>query len=308
MNKGLVIKSTGSWYYVIDEQEARVACKIKGKFRMEGLRATNPVAVGDQVSFDKLEDGTGIITEIGSRKNYIIRKSSNLSREYQLIATNIDQALLMVSLTQPKTLPGFIDRFLVAAEAFRIPVVILFNKIDIYSGQNKAELDHLVKTYEQIPYKCLAVSIEEKINMEALSEVINQKITVISGNSGVGKTTLINYMDPSLNLRTEEISESHKLGQHTTTYAEMFFLPGGGKIIDTPGIKGFGTVDIEKDELFHFFPEIFRLSSGCKFHNCMHVNEPGCKVIEAVLEKVISETRYLNYLDMLEDMGDKYRK
>lgn len=308
MEKGLVIKSTGSWYHVKDENGNEVACKIKGKFRTKGIRATNPVAVGDIVEFMLTDDISGVITGIDPRKNYIIRRASNLSREYQLIASNVDQAVLLISLVQPRTLLGFIDRFLVSAEAFRIPVVMVFNKTDLYTTLELDELKRLMKLYAKINYQCLAVSLKDGHNIKQLDNVFRNKITVISGNSGVGKSTLINHLDPKLKLRTTKVSDSHKTGQHTTTNAEMYFLPSDVKIIDTPGIKGFGMVDIEKEELFHFFPEIFEFSKGCKFNNCLHVNEPDCAVIKAVIEKEISESRYFNYLGLLEDMGDKYRK
>jgi ribosome biogenesis GTPase len=306
--KGLVIKSTGSWYYVKDNDGNVVPCKIKGTYRIKGIRATNPVAVGDQVDFELTDSGNGIISRIGERKNYIIRRSTNLSKEYQLIAANIDQAILMVSLVNPRTHLAFIDRFLVSAEAFRIPVVLMFNKTDIYREEEAEELELLVALYEGIGYRTTAISVEAGTNMEQVVQLFADKVSVVAGNSGVGKTTLLNYLDPALNLKTREVSSYHKSGQHTTTYAEMFFLPGNARIIDTPGIKGFGMVDIERGELFHFFPEIFKFSSDCKFHNCMHENEPDCAVIKAVYDHRISECRYLNYLGLLEDMGDKYRK
>lgn len=308
MLKGLVIKSTGSWYYVRDKGENVIPCKIKGTYRIRGIRATNPVAVGDNVDFKLTDSGNGIISHIDERKNYIIRRSANLSREYQLIAANVDQAVLMISLVSPRTHLAFIDRFLVSAEAFRIPVVLLFNKTDIYNAEEMAEMVQLTGIYEKIGYPTLAISVKKETNMEPVEQLLADKVTVVAGNSGVGKSTLLNYMDPALDLKTRKVSAYHKSGQHTTTYAEMFFLPGNARIIDTPGIKGFGMVDIERGELFHFFPEIFKHSQDCKFHNCMHVNEPKCAVIEAVLDNRISESRYLNYLDLLEDMGDKYRK
>jgi ribosome biogenesis GTPase len=215
---------------------------------------------------------------------------------------------LLTSLSQPKTLLGFIDRYLVSAEAFRIPVILVFNKTDIYTEEENQELEHLLRLYRKIQYQCLAISLKNGHNLDQLKEVFKEKVTVIAGNSGVGKSTLINFLDPTLEVRTSKISEYHKTGQHTTTNAEMYFLPSGGKLIDTPGIKGFGMVDIEKEELFHFFPEIFDVSQNCKFNNCMHVNEPNCAVIDAVIAKEISESRYLNYLGILEDVGDKYRK
>jgi ribosome biogenesis GTPase len=285
-----------------------VPCKIKGTYRIKGIRATNPVAVGDEVEYQLTDSGNGLISQISERKNYIIRRSAKLSREYQLIAANIDQAILMISLAHPKTHLAFIDRFLVSAEAFRIPVVLMFNKIDIYPDAERKELEHLAALYEEIGYRTLAVSVRKNTNMEIVEKLLANKLSVVAGNSGVGKTTLLNRLDPSLNLKTREVSQLHKSGLHTTTYAEMFFLPQNTRIIDTPGIKGFGMVDIEREELFHFFPEIFKYSSNCKFHNCMHVNEPDCAVVEAVIANMISESRYMNYLDLLEDMGDKYRK
>ena len=306
--QGLVVKSTGSWYYIRNDSGSVIPCKIRGNFRIKGIRATNPVAVGDQVNYELQEEGTGIITGIEERKNYIIRRSSNLSKEYQLLATNIDQAILIVTLQKPRTLFGFVDRFLVSAEAFRIPVILLFNKIDLYSEKEMDEMQKWISIYENAGYSCLAVSLETGENTDELSSVFKNCLSVVAGNSGVGKSTLINFLDPSLKLRTNNISNAHQMGQHTTTFAEMFFLESGGKLIDTPGIKGFGMVDIEKEELFHFFPEIFRASEGCKFHNCLHINEPGCAVLERVYDGAISESRYLNYLGMLEDMGDKYRK
>ncbi len=275
---------------------------------MSGLRATNPVAVGDIVTYRPADDGTGMITGIGKRRNYIIRRATNLSREYQLIASNIDQVFLMISLIRPVTHLAFIDRFLVSAEAFRIPVILIINKVDLYSEKEMKEMNKFIEIYNDIGYRTQEISLMTKYNLEMLEELLGNQTTVVTGNSGVGKSTLLNYLNPCLDLRTKEISGQHNTGQHTTTYAEMFFLASGARIIDTPGIKGFGMVDIEKEELFHFFPEIFRHSQHCKFHNCLHINEPGCAVIDAVSEKKISKSRYLNYLDLLDDVGDKYRK
>ena len=308
MKQGLVIKSTGSWYYVRDDDDRIVPCKIKGTFRIRGIKATNPVAVGDLVTFHLVEDGTGMINDIKERKNYIIRRATNLSREYQLIASNIDQALLMVSLVRPVTHLAFIDRFLVSAEAFRIPVIIIINKVDLYSVKEMKEMDRLVELYKGIGYHTLHTSLKTKFNLEKLESLLLNCVTVVAGNSGVGKSTLLNLLDPMLNVRTGEISGHHKTGQHTTTFAEMHILKSGARIIDTPGIKGFGMVDIEKEELFHFFPEIFKISEKCRFHNCLHVNEPDCAVMKAFENREISGSRYLNYLALLEDVGEKYRK
>jgi ribosome biogenesis GTPase / thiamine phosphate phosphatase len=308
LKQGLVIKSTGSWYHVRDDDNHIIPCKIKGTYRIRGIKATNPVAVGDFVTFHLAGDGTGMISDIKDRKNYIIRRATNLSREYQLIASNIDQALLMVSLVKPVTHLAFIDRFLVSAEAFRIPVIIIINKIDLYSAKEMKEMNRLVELYEGIGYHTLQISLKTKFNLEKLEKLLENCVTVVAGNSGVGKSTLLNHLDPMLNVRTGEISGHHKTGQHTTTFAEMYFLNSGTRIIDTPGIKGFGMVDIQKEELFHFFPEIFRISEKCRFHNCLHVNEPDCAVMRAVENREISSSRYLNYLGLLEDVGDKYRK
>jgi len=309
VQRGLVIKSTGSWYYVKEQSGTIVPCKMKGKYRLKGIRATNPVAVGDRVIIQNKEpEDTCVIEKIEDRKNYIIRKSSKLSKQYQLIAANVDQALLMVSMIKPKTLTTFIDRFLVSAEAFRIPVVLVFNKLDLYDNALIKQKDKLLKIYKNAGYVSMTVSVDKQINLDAVQDVLKNKTSVISGNSGVGKTSLLNYLDPSLNLKTTDISAYHKSGQHTTTFAEMFFLQDNIKIIDTPGIKGFGTIDIQKEELFHFFPEIFKASTNCRFHNCLHINEPGCAVVESVIDGSISETRYQSYYSMMEDLHDKYRK
>ena len=304
----MVIKTTGSWYYVKSENEEVIPCKIRGIFRIKGIRATNPVAVGDTVKFIRInkQDG-GIIEKIDKRKNYIIRKSSNLSHEYQLIASNIDQAILMVSLVKPKTFLEFIDRFLVSAEAFRIPVIILINKIDVYGEKEKKELNRLLKIYGEIGYQCLPISLKTGIGIDQVKELIQSNVSVIAGNSGVGKSTLLNILDPSLQLKTKEVSEYHQSGRHTTTYAEMYSLDEKTKVIDTPGIKGYGMVDIEKEELFHFFPEIFKLSKDCKFNNCLHLNEPECAVRNSVENEGISESRYQSYINLLEDFNSKYR-
>ncbi len=308
MEQGLVIKTTGSWYYVKPEEGEIIPCKIRGTFRMKGIRSTNPVAVGDRIQYRKISDQDGgIIEKIDDRKNYIIRKSSNLSHEYQLIACNIDQAVLMVSLVKPRTFLEFIDRFLVSAEAFRIPVVILFNKIDMYKEKEMNELEGLLETYRNIGYQCMPISLRNGIGIDLVENLIESKTTVIAGNSGVGKSTLLNILDPSLELRTNEVSDHHNSGKHTTTYAEMHFISSETKVIDTPGIKGYGMVDIEKEELFHFFPEIFEASKDCKFNNCLHLNEPKCSVRDAVERETISLSRYNSYINLLSDFNSKYR-
>jgi len=308
LNTGIVIKSTGSWFTVKGDDRSLVNCKIKGTYRIRGIRATNPVAVGDRVTYTLQDDNeTGLITHIEERKNYIIRRSPNLSKEYQLIAANVDQAWLMVTLTSPRTFPEFIDRFLVSAEAYSIPVSLIFNKTDLYDEALRSELAWFRKTYRDIGYPCYEISAKEKINTNQIRSMMANHLNVISGNSGVGKSTLVNTLDPSLNLRTADISIANKSGRHTTTFSEMHEFSFGGYIIDTPGIKGFGLIDFGKDELFHYFPEIFKASSGCRFHNCSHTHEPGCAVIKAVAEGTITESRYLSYLNMMDDEGGKYR-
>jgi ribosome biogenesis GTPase len=305
--EGIVIKSTGSWYTVKTADKKQFKCKIKGNYRIRGIRATNPVTVGDHVSFERENEDKGVITNIKPRKNYIIRRSSNLSYEYQLIAANVDLAWLMISLISPRTLTGFIDRFLVTAEAYTIPVILLFNKIDLYGAKELEELSQLVDIYSKIGYKCIEISIKDSIGLELVKSTMSHQVNVVSGISGVGKSTLINTLDPLLNLKTGIISEVHKSGKHTTTFAEMFEFSFGGYIIDTPGIKGFGLIDFDKEELHHFFPEIFKSSKNCRFNNCTHTHEPGCAVIKEVEVGTISETRYISYLKMLDDEGEKYR-
>lgn len=308
MEKGTVIKSTGSWYTVKGPDNRIIQCSIRGKFRIRGIRATNPVAVGDRVRYERAEDGTtGIITSIEERTNYIIRRSSNLSKEYQLLACNVDLAWLMISMTQPRTFTAFIDRFLVSAEAYRIPVIILFNKTDLYGETEIREMEMLWNVYSEIGYRCMKLSLQTREGLGEVRDEMLGKLNVIAGNSGVGKSTLINVLDPAFRLKTEKVSEAHQTGKHTTTFAEMFELEPGIRIIDTPGIRGFGTIDIDRSELFHFFPEIFRASKKCKYHNCMHMNEPGCQVKKEVEGGKISDFRYVNYLMMMEEDGGKYR-
>lgn len=306
--KGTVIKSTGNHYLVRLEDSRIVPSSIRGKFRMKGIRATNPVAVGDQVQLElQEEDGSGIITFIEERSNYIIRKSSNLAKEYQLLAANVDLAWLMISMILPRTLTPFIDRFLVSAEAYRIPVIILFNKTDLYGDAEKVEMEHLKSVYRGIGYRCMQMSLQTREGLKEVKEEMTGKVNVISGNSGVGKSTLIQVLDPTIRLKIGDVSEFHKSGRHTTTFAEMFELSSGIRIIDTPGIRGFGTIDIARDELSHFFPEIFRAGRKCKYHNCMHLNEPDCAVKDGVEQGSISEFRYINYVMMMEEEKGKYR-
>ena len=306
METGLVIKSTGSWFTVRKQDGLVINCKIRGSFRTRGIRNTNPVAVGDHVSL--IVDGNhGVIREIDPRKNYIIRKSPNLSKETQIIAANIDQVLLVVTIVLPKLSTEFIDRFLVTAEAYRIPSILIFNKTDLYDEQKMKELQMIKFVYEEAGYKTIKISAEKGTNLEKIKDLMKGKISLIAGQSGVGKSTILNAIDSNLNLRVENISKSHKTGKHTTTYAEMHFLDFGGSVIDTPGIKGFGLVDFEKEEIYHFFPEIFKASKDCEYNNCRHTHEANCAVKNSLEKGLISETRYRNYLRILEDKGKKYR-
>lgn len=307
---GLVIKNTGSWYVVKTDDGAEINCKIKGNFRLKGIRTTNPIAVGDLVTILPNADGTAFITGIDTRKNYIIRRSSNLSKEAHIIAANVDQALLIVTLAHPVTSTTFVDRFLTTAEAYRIPAVIVVNKIDLLcEDEDKEYLEAWSYLYRSIGYKVLEVSAETGEGLEKLNALLNGKITLLSGNSGVGKSTIINRIMPELNLRTAEISTTHDTGMHTTTFSEMFPLPHGGYLIDTPGVKGFGTIDFDRHEVAHFFPEIFEIAQDCRFGNCTHTHEPGCAVLDALEESHISQSRYNSYLSILEDSADdKYRK
>lgn len=310
MIHGLVIKNTGSWYVVKTDDGAEINCKIKGNFRLKGIRTTNPIAVGDNVTILPNSDGTAFITSITERKNYIIRRSSNLSKEAHIIAANVDQALLIVTLAHPITSTTFVDRFLATAEAYRIPAVIIVNKIDLLENdEDKEYLDAWCYLYRSIGYKVIEISAETGIGLADLEELLHNKTTLLSGNSGVGKSTIINKILPNLNLRTAEISTTHDTGMHTTTFSEMFPLPHGGYLIDTPGVKGFGTIDFERNEVAHFFPEIFEISQDCRFGNCTHTHEPGCAVLQAVNDAQISQSRYNSYLSILEDSSDdKYRK
>ncbi len=301
MLKGIVIKSTGSWYSVRLADGEQVEARIKGKFRIQGIKTTNPIAVGDNVVLVKEADGTAVINTIEPRKNYIIRKSINLSKRSHIIAANIDQAFLVVTLSQPKTYTGFIDRFLVTAEAYHIPTVIVFNKIDVYSEKENLELDFLIKTYTKIGYQCIKISATENINIDEIKSIMKDKVNMVSGHSGVGKSTLLNTIEKTLTLKTNEISEMHQSGKHTTTFAEMFPLSFGGYIIDTPGIKAFGLIDFDKNELSHYFLEMRARLDGCHFNNCVHINEPKCAIKEAVEQKEIETFRYNNYLSIFND-------
>ena len=329
--KGLVIKNTGSWYTVLTDDGDTIDCKIKGKFRLKGIRSTNPVAVGDRVSLslppssdgavspttDQRTAGGVFITEIEDRRNYVIRKSSNLSKQSHILAANVDQVFLIVTVNYPETSTTFIDRFLASAEAYRIPVVLIFNKTDLLSPEELHYQEMMMTLYDNIGYQCVAISAKEleeergerKEERGKLEELLKDKITLFSGNSGVGKSTLLNKLIPGVELRTAEISDAHNTGMHTTTFSEMLRLPFGGWAIDTPGIKGFGTFDMEPEELSGYFREIFHFSKDCRFSNCTHTHEPGCAVLKAVEEHYIAQSRYQSYLSMLEDKEEsKYRE
>ena len=307
--KGLVVKNTGSWYTVLTDDGQLIESKVKGNFRLKGIRSTNPVAVGDRVELVANAEGTAFITAIEDRRNYIIRRSQNLSKQSHIIAANVDQAFLVVTVDFPQTSTTFIDRFLASAEAYRVPVVLVFNKTDLLDADLLRYQQMMMVLYENIGYHCVAISAETGEGIEALRPLLQQKITLLSGNSGVGKSTLINRLVPDANLRTAEISDAHNTGQHTTTFSEMISLPEGGWLIDTPGIKGFGTFDMEPEELTSYFPEIFRFSRDCRFSNCTHTHEPGCAVLQALEDHYIAQSRYQSYLSMMEDKdGSKYRE
>ena len=302
--QGIVIKSTGSRYRVLDDSGAVHECVLKGKFRVSGLRTTNPVAVGDKVTIDPKE---GIITSLYPRSNYIIRRASNLSRESQIIAANIDQAFLMISIIKPSTHIEFVDRFLATAEAYRIPASIVINKSDLYGPDERETARDIKVVYEKIGYPVFIISATEDAALDQVTAVLKDKVTLLSGNSGVGKSTLLNRLNPSLALRTGMISEYHEQGRHVTTFPEMHPLPSGGYIIDTPGIRGFGVIDFDRNEIYHFFPEIFRASKGCRFYNCLHLAEPGCAVRTEVASGEIEQWRYRNYVNIMTEENSKYR-
>lgn len=306
---GLVIKNTGSWYTVRTIEGAMVECKIKGNLRLKGFRCTNPVAVGDHVVLDMKPDGTAYIDTILERNNYIIRRASNLSKEFQILASNLDQTVLVATLVNPMTSTTFIDRFLATAQAYGVPAILVINKIDLLAGEDAHYLQAVTHLYKTIGYPVVPMSTKTGEGVEELKLLLNDKITLLSGNSGVGKSSIINLLVPGANLRVGEISDVHHMGMHTTTFSEMLDLPQGGAIIDTPGVKGFGTIDFEKAEVAHYFPEIFKISANCKYGNCTHTHEPGCAVRRAVEEHYISESRYTSYLSILDDEADdKYRK
>lgn len=307
--KGLVFKNTGSWYTVKTDDGQLIESKIKGNFRLKGIRSTNPVAVGDHVEIITNQEGTAFISAIEDRRNYIIRKSPNLSKQSHILAANVDQALLVVTVNYPQTSTTFIDRFLASAEAYSVPVILVFNKHDLLSEEELHYEKMMCTLYETVGYKCVEISAETGEGVEQLFPILKDKITLLSGNSGVGKSTLINRLIPHASQRTAEISDAHNTGMHTTTFSEMIELPEGGYLIDTPGIKGFGTFDIEKEELTSYFKEIFHFSKDCRFSNCTHTHEPGCAVIKAVEDHFIAASRYQSYLSMLEDKDEnKYRE
>jgi ribosome biogenesis GTPase len=304
LKQGVVIKSTGSRYRVLDDTGTIHECTLKGRFRISGIRTTNPVAVGDKVTID--EQG-GVITELLPRRNYIIRKASNFSKESQIIAANIDQAFIMVTIKMPATPVEFIDRFLATAEAYRIPATLIVNKSDLHGNDEEDTAGRLKSVYEKIGYRCYIISVINDDDISEVAETLQGRTTLLSGNSGVGKTTLLNRLNPSLSLKTGDISEYHEQGKHVTTFPEMHPLPGGGFVIDTPGIRGFGVIDFDRSEIYHFFPEIFRFSSGCRYYNCRHINEPGCAVRSAVAANEIELWRYKSYISMMLEENPKYR-
>ncbi len=306
--KGVVIRSAGSVYTARLDGGALVECRVKGNFRLKGIKSTNPVVVGDHVNIEVRNDGTAYITEIMPRSNYIVRKASNLSKQSHILAANLDQCFLVVTVNHPVTSTTFIDRFLASAEAYRVPVVILFNKVDIYNKADSEELDYLISLYESIGYHCLRTSAEDGTGIDELKELMRDKVSLLAGNSGVGKSSLVNAISPSIGAKVGEISRIHDTGMHTTTYTEMFELLPGSFLVDTPGVKGFGSYDMEAEEIAHYFVEFFELSCDCRYSNCTHTHEPGCAVLAALEQGHIAPTRYQSYLSMLEDKDEgKYR-
>ncbi|MGX1023755.1 ribosome small subunit-dependent GTPase A [Psychroflexus sp. MBR-150] len=306
--KGIVYKSTGSWYQVKTSDNAFYNCKLKGKIRLQGLKSTNPIAVGDKVDFEVTKDGDetiGMIKDFEARKNYIIRKSVNLSKQTHIIAANIDLAFLVITLNNPETTTTFIDRFLASAEAFDVECVLLFNKLDTLDQNEFGELKYLAEIYREIGYHCIGISASTGKNLDQVKALMIDKISVFAGHSGVGKSSIINAMDANINIKTKAISEQHAQGQHTTTFAEMHETHFGAKIIDTPGIRGFGMIDMEKEELSDYFREFFALKSECKFHNCLHINEPKCAIKQALNHDIIAFSRYKSYCQILEELDDQ---
>ena len=306
--QGTVVKSSGSVYGVRAMDGSLIECRVKGNFRLKGIRSTNPVAVGDHVRYDVREDGTAYIVEILERKNYIVRKASNLSKQSHILAANLDLCFLIVTISHPATATTFIDRFLAAAEAYRVPVVLVFNKIDIYGSSEREELEYLTALYSSIGYRCLHTSATDNVGIDALKEMMRGKVSLLAGNSGVGKSSLVNAIAPEIAARVGEISRTHDTGMHTTTYTEMFEFMPQSYIVDTPGVKGFGTYDMEVDEISHYFVEFFELSKDCRYGNCTHTHEPGCAVLKALEDGRLAPSRYQSYLSMLEDKDEgKYR-
>ena len=309
MMHGVVVKNTGSWYVVLTDEGKSIDCKIKGNFRLKGIRSTNPVAVGDLVDIVPTQEGTAFITNIRERKNYVIRKAANLSKQSHILAANVDQACLVVTVNHPQTSTTIIDRFLASAEAYSIPVLLVFNKTDLLDEDERRLQQMMTDLYSQIGYKCVQLSALAPAHAGMLLPLLEGKTTLFSGNSGVGKSTLLNLLLPGVNLRTAEISDAHNTGMHTTTFSEMLPLPNGGWVIDTPGIKGFGSFDMEPEEICSYFKEIFQFSKDCRFSNCTHTHEPGCAVRQALENHYIAESRYSSYLSMLKDKDEgKYRE
>lgn len=306
--RGTVVRSSGSVYGVRAADGTVIDCRVKGNFRLKGIRSTNPVAVGDYVIYDIRPDGTAYIVDILDRRNYIVRKASNLSKQSHILAANLDLCFLIVTISHPVTATTFIDRFLAAAEAYRVPVVLVFNKTDLYNGAEREELEYLTALYGSIGYSCLHTSAAEGSGIDALREMMRGKVSLLAGNSGVGKSSLVNAVAPEIAARVGEISRTHDTGMHTTTYTEMFEFMPGSYIVDTPGVKGFGTYDMETEEISHYFVEFFALSAGCRYSNCTHTHEPGCAVLAALERGELAPSRYQSYLSMLEDKDEgKYR-